>query len=63
MMLSAASLRDLWKAHHRDLSTIPIRETPRIQKYRESLAIYKEAAAKNQEATENKQNVLSPLRP
>jgi hypothetical protein len=56
-MLSAASLRDLWKAHHRDLAEIPIRDTTRIQKYREALALYKEAAAKNQEATENKQNV------
>lgn len=56
-MLSAASLRDLWKAHHRELGEIPIRDTSRIKKYLQTLAEFKEAAIKNQESTENKQNV------
>lgn len=58
-MLSAASLRDLWRAHHDDLREIPIQDTSRINKYREVLAQYKEAAVKNQESTENKQNVCN----
>jgi hypothetical protein len=61
MMLSAASLRDLWRAHHNDLSQIPIHDTSRINKYRDVLAQYKEAALKNQESTENKQNVINFL--
>ena len=38
-MMSAAALRNLWKAHHHELKDIPIRNRERINKY--TGAVYK----------------------
>ncbi len=62
-MLSAAALRDLWKAHHKELRQIPIRDKSQVLKYAETLEKFKEGALKNLEATVDRQNVhkLYPL--
>lgn len=52
-MMSAVALRNLWKAHHRDLRDIPLTDTTDVDVYTEKVETMK-AAIKRNEASNKK---------